>query len=748
MGFRSSSLCFMILILAFNQSQGTSAARHLGNETDLLALLDFKDKISQDPNGVLRSWNNSQHHCQWQGVTCDGKHQRVSGLNLLGQDLFGYVSSHIVGGIPFELDSLKNLEGLSFGKNNLTGEIPRSFGNLTSLRQIYLSYNNLKGPIPQELGQLTSLYSIGVDANYLSGTLPSSIYNISTLACISASSNIRQGNLPANMGLTLPNIQDFLLGGNQIEGTIPVSLANAFLLEQLELSDNMLKGQVPTNFGNLHNLQWLGIGGNILGCNSAGDLDFIASLSNCSNLQSLLFRGNNFGGKLPAFKWNSSNMLDQLDLGLNQILGEVPLWLRGLNNLYYLAMDNNFFSGPIPKFLGKFQMLQELHLAKNHFSGQIPSSLFNISTLYGLYLSSNELQGSIPPIIGNSQHLRYLDMSNNKLNGIIFTELFSLLSSLLYLNLSNNLFSGSLPGEISKMSNIYKFDISHNKFSGEVPDAIGQSSDLEYISMQDNFFHGTVPAKLASLKDIQILDMSRNNFTGQIPKDLEALLNVQFVNLSFNNLEGKVPIGGIFENASLISLAGNPPGLCGGIPELQLPSCPDESRKRRKPLPIRFISLIVALGIIFVALVSFCMSIKKHETSKLVRVVTCCSSQDYQGREFKSLIYEFMSNGDLDTWLHNRSDNTLNLLQRLNVAIDVASALNYVHNEAETPIVHCDLKPSNVLLDENLIGCVADFGLARLLQEKANNTSSSIGIRGSIGYAAPAINTGSICPNF
>nr|XP_027075963.1 LRR receptor-like serine/threonine-protein kinase EFR [Coffea arabica] len=419
MGFWSSSLCFMILILAFNQSQGTSAARHLGNETDLLAILDFKDKISQDPNGVLSSWNNSQHHCQWQGVSCDGKHQRVSGLNLLGQDLFGYVSSHIgnltflkfinlrhnrfygeipqevgqltrlrylkltnnsfggeipvnlshciqlkvidallnrLGGIPFELDSLKNLEGLSFGKNNLTGEIPRSFGNLTSLRQIYLSYNNLKGPIPQELGQLTSLYSIGVDANYF---LPSSIYNISTLAGISASSNILQGNLPANMGLTLPNIQDFLLGGNQIEGTIPVSLANASLLEQLELSDNMLKGQVPTNFGNLHNLQWLGIGGNILGSNSAGDLDFIASLSNSSNLQSLLFRGNNFGGKLPAFKWNSSNMLDQLDLGLNQILGEVPLWLRDLNNLYYLATDNNFFSVPIPNILGKFQMLQE-----------------------------------------------------------------------------------------------------------------------------------------------------------------------------------------------------------------------------------------------------------------------------------------------------------------------------------------------------------------------------------------------------
>ncbi|THG02383.1 hypothetical protein TEA_004315 [Camellia sinensis var. sinensis] len=110
-----------------------------------------------------------------------------------------------------------------------------------------------------------------------------------------------------------------------------------------------------------------------------------------------------------------------------------------------------------------------------------------------------------------------------------------------------------------------------------------------------------------------------------------------------------------------------------------------------------------------------------------------------------------MSNGSLESWLYPSSTEqnhtkNLNLTQRLNIAIDVASALEYLHHHYDIPVAHCDLKPSNVLLDNNLYAHVGDFGLARFLFAATGNSnyaqSSSIGIRGTVGYVAPEYSMG------
>lgn len=70
----------------------------------------------------------------------------------------------------------------------------------------------------------------------------------------------------------------------------------------------------------------------------------------------------------------------------------------------------------------------------------------------------------------------------------------------------------------------------------------------------------------------------------------------------------------------------------------------------------------------------------------------------------------------------------------------MASALYYLHDHCEPPIIHCDLKPSNVLLDNDVIAHVGDFGLARLIStatHSSENQSSTVGMKGTIGYAAP-----------
>lgn len=88
-----------------------------------------------------------------------------------------------------------------------------------------------------------------------------------------------------------------------------------------------------------------------------------------------------------------------------------------------------------------------------------------------------------------------------------------------------------------------------------------------------------------------------------------------------------------------------------------------------------------------------CEALRNIRHRNLVGMLTACSSMDFTRNDFKALVYEFMPNGALDRWLH--VDGTLSLLQRLDIAMDVAHALKYLHLDFETPIVHCDLKPSN-----------------------------------------------------
>uniref|UniRef100_A0A5B7C9R3 non-specific serine/threonine protein kinase n=1 Tax=Davidia involucrata TaxID=16924 RepID=A0A5B7C9R3_DAVIN len=146
-----------------------------------------------------------------------------------------------------------------------------------------------------------------------------------------------------------------------------------------------------------------------------------------------------------------------------------------------------------------------------------------------------------------------------------------------------------------------------------------------------------------------------------------------------------------------------------------------------------------------------CKALKSIRHRNLLKIITVCSSVDHQGNDFKGLVFEFMSNGNLDQWLHPRDNGqchtkSLNIIQRLNIAIDVASAMDYLHHHCQTTIVHCDLKPSNVLLDDDMTAHVGDFGLAKFLFDASNNPFNnqtiSAGLKGSIGYIPPEYGMG------
>ncbi|KAJ4769561.1 Leucine-rich receptor-like protein kinase family protein [Rhynchospora pubera] len=153
----------------------------------------------------------------------------------------------------------------------------------------------------------------------------------------------------------------------------------------------------------------------------------------------------------------------------------------------------------------------------------------------------------------------------------------------------------------------------------------------------------------------------------------------------------------------------------------------------------------------FKSFLSECEALRNARHRNLIKILSVCSSIDHHGNDFKALVFEFMPNGSLETWLHpnsyaNQLARCLSLIQRVNIAIDIAMALEYLHDHKPMPIIHCDLKPSNVLLDENMTAHVGDFGLARFLVQPdttpAQSITSTHGIKGSIGYIPPEYGMG------
>ncbi|KAL1558085.1 G-type lectin S-receptor-like serine/threonine-protein kinase LECRK3 [Salvia divinorum] len=122
-------------------------------------------------------------------------------------------------------------------------------------------------------------------------------------------------------------------------------------------------------------------------------------------------------------------------------------------------------------------------------------------------------------------------------------------------------------------------------------------------------------------------------------------------------------------------------------------------------------------------------SISRTNHKNLVQLLGYCD----EGQN-RILVYEFMTNGSLATFLFQKSPRP-SWYTRVQIAFAIARGICYLHEDCSVPIIHCDIKPQNVLLDETFAPKIADFGLAKLL--KADQTRTITGIRGTKGYVAP-----------
>ncbi|XP_039155338.1 probable LRR receptor-like serine/threonine-protein kinase At3g47570 [Eucalyptus grandis] len=475
---------------------------------------------------------------------------------------------------------------------------------------------------------------------------------------------------------------------------------------------------------------------NYLGSGPQVDMKFLESI-NSTSLNLLAIGGNNFEGTLPESIGNFSSQLSIMSMEYNQLSGNIPPSIGNLRGLELLRIDNNKFTGNIPDTIGNLIKLKRFRAHMNKLTRNIPSTIGNLTELIELSLKGNNLQGSIPPrnissFLRSLNGLQYLDLSSNNFSGLVptFLEKFQLQ----YLNLSFNNFEGEV------LSKGVFLNTSATSLKGNDKLCGGMSIlDLPSCSTSKGK-HGS------SISRSVIIIVTCGIVAALIP--LVLLMTFYWLRRKKSEAPLETPSIRGFQQVSYEDLVKATDGFSssnfigmGGFGSVYKGNLADENK-------------IVAVKVFNLkqqgASKSFtaeCEVLKNIRHRNLVKILTACSSVDFQGNEFKALVYDFMENDSLEEWLHpylapnGTPRHELTFVQRLNIAFDVACAVDYLHHQCQMEVIHCDLKPSNILLDAQMNGHVSDFGLAKIFPNAIGDLlvsqTSSIGLRGTIGYAPP-----------
>ncbi|KAL4559895.1 hypothetical protein LXL04_032041 [Taraxacum kok-saghyz] len=518
-----------------------------------------------------------------------------------------------------ELSHLTNLEELDLSNNHLN-DTPhiQDFLNLFDLEVLLLNNNGFTGAIPTEA--FTSFHNLRVlDLGYNNffGSIPLAIQTLSSLQAVSIAYNQLNGSLSDHGFCKSKNLIELDLSGNMIDGTLPQCIKNLSSLKLLDISLNRFSGILgPSLFANLTSLKYIDFSHNMF----QGSFSF-SSFSNHTKLEVVRFRSDNDKfeveteepvGWIPMFQLEvlvlrncninrlkgrvvpgfllHQHKLQELDMSHNSLRGQFPNWLNKKNtNMAKLDMSGNQMTGSIPDGIPNFfPFINHLNLSTNALSGAIPSSFGDLSELYTLDLSDNQLSGEVPKgLFTNLSYLEVLKLSKNKLHGQVLSGNLSWSRYLLgvyldsnhftgkigikrierleqfhVLDISNNYFTGMIPGWISNMSDLTELLLRNNNFEGQFPCG---TTPFSFLDISQNSFSGPIPSCL-NLQYMKHLHLGSNRFTGSIPNSFRNLTNVLTLDISNNNLSGRIPefLGELFTLRILLLRKSN---LNGSIPK-------------------------------------------------------------------------------------------------------------------------------------------------------------------------------------
>ncbi|ESR49570.1 protein kinase domain-containing protein [Citrus sinensis] len=605
---------------------------------------------------------------------------------------------------------LPNLEELHLWGNNFSGTIPSFIFNASKLSKLALEENSFSGFIPNTFGNLRNLKWLGLNDNYLTSSTPklrflSSLSNCKYLEYFGFYNNPLGGILPRAIGNLSQSMEDFRMHNCNISGGIPEEIGNLTNLIAIYLGGNNLNGSIPIAVGKLQKLQLLSLEDNQLEGSIPDDLCRLAALFELDS------GGNKLDGFVPACFGNLTN-LRNLYLGSNK-LTSIPSTLWNLKDILYLDLSSNFFTGPLPSEIGNLKVLVQVDLSMNNFSDVIPTTIGGLKDLQYLFLEYNRLQGSIPDSIGDLINLKSLNLSNNNLSGTIPISLEKLLD-LKDINVSFNKLEGEIPNK-GPFRNFSTESFEGNELLCGMPNLQVPPcrTRIHHTSRKNDLLIGIVLPLSTIFMMAVILFILRYRKRGKpLPNDanMPRISNQR----RFTYLEIFQATNGFSEN----NLIGR-----GGFGSVYKARIQDGMEVAVKVFDLQY-------GRAFKSFDIECDMIKRIRHRNIIKIISSCSSDD-----FKALVLEYMPHGSLEKCLYS-SNYILDIFQRLNIMIDVASALEYLHFGYSVPIIHCDLKPSNVLLDDNMVAHLSDFGMAKpLLKEDQSLTQTQT--LATIGYMAP-----------
>ncbi|XP_073013940.1 probably inactive leucine-rich repeat receptor-like protein kinase At3g28040 [Typha latifolia] len=675
---------------------------------------------------------------------------------------------------------LTRLRVLDISRNDFSGAVSDGVSSLHNLKVLNLSGNRFFGAVPAGVGLCPHLNSLDISSNSFEGQLPDSVGFLSSLLFLSASNNRLYGDLPSWIG-NLTALQHLDLSGNKITGSLPSSLGELKDLNYLNLANNVLVGAIPDSVAECSNLAELHLKGNALNGSIPQALFNIA-------MEVLDLSSNELTGTMPARSARLAETLRWLDLSSNRITGTIPEEMALYFNLRYLNLSRNDLRTQLPPELGLFRNLSVLDLRSSALYGPIPGDLCDSGSLAVLQLDGNSLSGPIPDEIGNCSSLYLLSLSRNSLSGMIPATM-SQLKKLEILKLEYNNLTGEIPQQLGSLDNLLAVNISHNRLIGRLPIG-GAFQSLDQSALEGNLgicsplvtesCKMNVPKPLVLDPNAYTHGNGDNRVTFSSPAisrhrkflsvsaivaisaALVIVLGVLLITLL--NMSARRRIG-LFENALESICSSSTRSGCPAVGKMVFFG--PRNNLRSEDLVGGAESLLSkatelgrgVFGTVYKASVGEggIVSVKKLLTANIiqyhddfdreVRILGKARHPNLQSLkgyywtpELQLLISDYSPFGSLHSRLHDDRESTppLTWADRFKIALGTAKGLAYLHQSFRPPIIHYNVKPSNILLDENCNPKISDFGLARLLPKLDKHVISSR-FQGAMGYVAPEL---------